>query len=113
MKPDYQMRIIEQVPVNGDIVGNVVDDPDEDGVVLSGVKSRPRELAVDRHDGLARTQPRRVLHHHLHSSPTTSQYQPSLFFSFVLTSAHGSILSSSFLQLRVPEIHLIPMEGTV
>lgn len=52
-------------PVDGDIVFDKVGDPDEHGVVFPSVESGSREPPVHGHDGLARTQPRRILHYHL------------------------------------------------
>lgn len=38
------------LPVDGDVVGGVVDDVDDEGVALAHLHRRPRELPVRRHD---------------------------------------------------------------
>jgi len=51
--------------MDGDIVFDTVRDPHEHGVVCPSVESGSREHPIHGHDGLARTQPRRILHYHL------------------------------------------------
>jgi hypothetical protein len=54
------------LPVDAHVVGDVVDDADDDEVALPREHRRPRELTVHRHDALAAAQPRHIGHLHLH-----------------------------------------------
>ena len=58
------------LPVDAHVVGDVVDDADDDEVALPREHRRPRgrELTVHRHDALAAAQPRHIRHLHLQKS---------------------------------------------
>lgn len=58
-------RVAAYVPVEGDVVVDVVGDPDHEGVALPHDELRPRELAVHRGDALRHAQPRHRRHCHL------------------------------------------------
>jgi len=54
------------VPMDGDVVGRLVDDMDGDGVSLGDLDRRPRELAVGHGDQRLAAQVRHLHLAHLH-----------------------------------------------
>lgn len=56
------------IPVNGDVVGDMVDHLDGDPVAFSGHYPRPRELPVDRHDALRAAESGHVCHLYLQTT---------------------------------------------
>lgn len=59
-----QTRIL---PVDGDIIFDTIDDPDEKSVIFPGVDSWTWEFSIYSNDGFGWTQTSSVLHNHLHN----------------------------------------------